>query len=1099
MKDQINREVPAVTAWLVPGQTAVQLVIQTTKQNEAQNLSVTTTARNLQNNASLSITQSHVPDFLVSLSQTDFDSFSAAGTKVIVRFPEGEVIELTESTPDGKPPLWRLYSDDLPLAVLEVSSAKKPCDLLTTKFKSAEFEKSCRAQFLLARHSAKNYLLVGMEVTPNNLKIAKELLDDPGSSYVVNGWTILDPDRGPFLIGSTSDAWHVGWYKKQDSCRQYVVGSVNHTSMDLWPEPNTPDTLPQNGIVVGAAKLFDVAALRKMLSDTATQLAAISGFNNASIVSAFGNLQGVTRDTSFFAAQVTTTPLPSVTSSLSNTAAGSTSTATSFSTPSTSTTTVTLQCPDGTVPSVGSGNVQGCAVPSANPPATSTSTLSTVGTTNAPNTTQQNVGSGTNVQSGTTSTLPSIVPTVPTAPASAPLTAPTNIGQASGDILAEQVQLNAQITTLRLLLQGALSDQYLLKNSRAVATRQQATLGFTVSLDPPRQFRHAVAEIRVIVIPPENQDPVSIMTLLPSEKTYNVAKVTSHQNAFGAGVAVQPVSVGVNTGKSKDRLYLAKDTDTLALQFPLPPPVTRPVERPFPQKLHDRFKSVVDFQDLSSCKGDDALNGIEANSKAVVFGWQFRPVLGADFVQGGQRQVFAQLALPTTVGQSYVPTVWVQTRWRAYDPKRQVVGAVYSASCYSRIDVGGIALVNTPQVRDVKVSDLGGGQLRLTATGQFYSSTMTVLEGAAPLTPVAIDGKKVELFANAHDLLEANDLLLIGQNGQNVPFAISVDEQKKGNGLCSIRQAELHASPYPDGNSRVELDVSLGSGYVMNGEFDGVPHHLVLAGSNVYGLRETPFTQESDPCQERTSTTPVHCRYSFIAPTTDLRNAQKFLVRDVTWEDMQASGTTVFAPSFTGLSILSADPSSSDNGKTTFALAGYDFGRIQLECNSSINRDRPYLQIFIGAKALSPSDIGFTIQSDNLATMFLNKEMLAGAKAVRFRLSGSPYGYPDQNAEWELPIPKADSTKIVASPAFLRVGDSETVSFSGRDFSTFSAKTDSVKFEDQAVALAAKYNPDSKSLEVIISTKVTSQAGHKELTLTMGGKAYQLSIDVFKQ
>ena len=267
-----------------------------------------------------------------------------------------------------------------------------------------------------------------------------------------------------------------------------------------------------------------------------------------------------------------------------------------------------------------------------------------------------------------------------------------------------------------------------------------------------------MAEVRIIVIPPQNQDPVSIMTLLPSEKTYNVAKVTSHQNSFGAGVAIQPVSVGVNTGKSKDRLYLAKDTDTVALQFPLPPPVTEPIGRPLPQKAHDLIKSAVDFEELGTCPKDDGVPGIDARSKAVIFGWQFRPVLGADFVQSGQRQVFAQLALPATIDESYVPTVYVQTRWKAYDPKRQVVGAVYTDSCFSRIDGGGVALVNKPKVRDLKVADLGGGQLRLTATGDFYSSAMTVLTGSSMLAPLAFDGKSVEVFANAHDLLDANDL-----------------------------------------------------------------------------------------------------------------------------------------------------------------------------------------------------------------------------------------------------------------------------------------------------------------------------------------------------
>src|ERR1035437_6704992 len=61
------------------------------------------------------------------------------------------------------------------------------------------------------------------------------------------------------------------------------------------------------------------------------------------------------------------------------------------------------------------------------------------------------------------------------------LYSPPPPGVSSADILTEQVELNAQITTLRLLLQGALSDQYVIRHSRPVATRKQTTLGFTIT------------------------------------------------------------------------------------------------------------------------------------------------------------------------------------------------------------------------------------------------------------------------------------------------------------------------------------------------------------------------------------------------------------------------------------------------------------------------------------------------------------------------------------------------------------------------------------------------------------------------------------------
>ncbi len=1102
LSDQINR-LRIVTAYLAAGPTQQQLVVQTSGQSEKSDLAWVSSLTAADGLSSLLFSSSPTPDFLISLNAGQAADLVKARIQVLVQLPNGQVQDLTTDGP--QPLVWRLHSSEPPIAVLRITADEKACKEDTTAFAAGEFfAKHCLAQFLIARNTAQGTLNIGMEVQPKGLAVSHELLDDEQSAYVVNGWTTLNHDQGPFVIASTADAWHVGWYRRRDGCRFYTVAEGDHASVDLWPEAHENAMMTQNGIMVGGVKVFDVGTLRKMLADTANQLATISGFNNASIVSALTNLQGVTRDASYFAAQVTTTPLPGVTSNLANTAVGTTSSTLGSATPSGTSSIVTLQCPDGTVPT----SAQGCTLPAGTAPATSSSTVTNTSSTNPSATTQQTAGTNTNQQSGITTTLPSISPTVPTAPVSTAFAAPTNVGLSSGDVLSEQVQLNAQITSLRLLLQGALSDQYLLKNSRAVATRQQATLGFSISLDPPRQYRHAVAEVRIVVIPRQHQDPVSIVTLLPTEKTYNVAKVTSHQNSFGAGVAVQPVSVGVNTGKSKDRLYLAKDTDTIALQFPLPPPLSKPMGRPVPQRVHDLLKTATGFQDLGTCGNDDRIDTTDSRDRkidddatnAVMFGWQFRPVLGADFVQAGQRQVFAQLALPVTIDQPYVPTVWVQTRWRAYDPKRQVVGAIYAASCFQKVDVGGVGLVNVPKVRNLEVADLGGGQLRLTASGDFYSSTMTVLAGSTPLTPLAFDGKKVEVFANARDLLQANDLVLVGQNGQNSPFAISIDKAKQALKVCRIQDAVLHATPNPDGNARVALDLKLEPGYLLEDAADGEPHHLVLAGSTVYGLRETPFveTQKEKPCHQKQPGTSVECHYKFLAPTSDLRNSQSFLVRDLAWQDMQATGNMVFAPSFSSLTVSSADDSSGTNPRTVYSLSGFDLHRLRLDCDQFVSRDEPYLQILVGNKSIKASDVGFTVATDNLAYLSIDKQTLGNAKTIRLRLSADRSGDAATSVEWDLPVPEGSKEKATTSPTYLHVGDSETVSFGGGDYSAFSSQTDTVKFEDQS--LTATYNGKSKTLDVFLSSKVTAIAGHKELIVTMKGKKpLSLSIDVFRR
>jgi hypothetical protein len=125
---------------------------------------------------------------------------------------------------------------------------------------------------------------------------------------------------------------------------------------------------------------------------------------------------------------------------------------------------------------------------------------------------------------------------------------------------------------------------------------------------------------------------------------------------------------------------------------------------------------------------------------ATVFGWQFRPVLGADYIKGGQRQVFAQLALPVGLDQDYTPVVYIQTRWRTYDPQKQVVGAAYEGSCSVQINSRGITLRSPLRVKDVVVSDIGSGQVRLAASGDFFAPGMTVRSGSTSVVPTMFDG-----------------------------------------------------------------------------------------------------------------------------------------------------------------------------------------------------------------------------------------------------------------------------------------------------------------------------------------------------------------------
>jgi hypothetical protein len=1011
------------------------------------------------------------------------------------------------------------------------------------------YENDCAAEYVIVRQpgsptSAREDLVLGMKTTADGqLEVYPDEIHADDANYQVNGNSVtFDPNAMGaslrFEAGPT--AWLIEWFATLQRCRP--------PSHDLHPadatEPEYASIMvrspaqissheKENGITVGAAKIFDARALQQMLNNTANQLAGLSVFNGGQISNAVGNLQGISRDTSYINAQLTTAPTVGSSQSAST---GLTSPNTVQTTNPVGVTNVTLQCPDGSLPTIGtSTTLGGCqAVPvtgtTANVPAympvSGNSTMQGALTTSPAGSTVSNTGSTATTQNSSTMTNSSVSGVAPAALTSTALSAPTNVGVGSADILAEQVQLNAQLVSLRLLLQGALSDQFLSRQSTAIGLRRQTTLGFSISLDPPRQFKHAVAEVRIIVEPPKGldptQNPVSLMTLLPAEKTYNVAKVTSHQSAFGGGAVIEPVSFGVSVGKSKDRLYLAKDTDTLALQFN-PQAQNGPLMTPFPVALHNEVEHLTRFEPLGTC--GDLDRGL--SPETVVFGWQFRPVLGEDYVLGGQREVFAQLALPGTDLQGYnPPKVMVETTWRDYNPKTQTVGAIFTDTCSSREDDGGVALLSQTHVDDMELSDLGGGQVSLLAKGQFYSASLGIVAGPNTISPRTFDGSKIQVIASAHDLLEAGELTIVDPSGQTTNFNIDPQQGRS----CDI-SASMSVKPYPDGNSRATVQVTLGKDFDTDKGADRQPHPLVMVGDSVYGLKETPYVDYGGVCLTMNTTSAsgiavrssTQCQYNFIAPTTALRNAQTFLVRDLTWKGFSKSERILFYPSFSSIAVSAPlDPPAPASAKSTsssakkkgaqvapaapskalYTISGFDLSDLTGSCNKAPAPPAPSfpcLRIFVGDTDVTDT-AGYKTQTDNVATISLSATK---AKTVRFQVRWAKDS-PSSAVEWALTLPSTTPSRAAASPSFLRIGDSQTVSFTGGSLCPMK-NAYTVWFEKTQLP-----NPtcstDNTSLQVVVPTAVTKLIGHKELALkdfagnpVQPAAAATLTIDVVKQ
>jgi hypothetical protein len=970
----------------------------------------------------------------------------------------------------------------------------------------------CYAEALLAILSDHSDIVVAMQVQSDGLRVHNAALKDEGLVYTVNDREIKAAATDPIFPAAGPQGWTVNRYRTYDGCRFYDRHLPFWVTLASPPGARTEGNskyeaaiTKSNGITVGAAKVFDVAALQRMLLDTANQLAAVSGFNAGTITAALTNIQGTTRNASFISAQATGSPTPSIATTASSVGGPNSTVTASPGTPTPQT--VTVQCPDGTLPSLATNGAFGCTIPTSPPSASTTSAPYTVTTTpsTAPTTTTTTAGTPA-VTNTINTTTPSVTPIIPTQPAStAPAPPTSNLGLSSADLLGDEVELNAEITTLRLLLQGALSDQYLLKNSRAVESRQQTTIGFAVALDPPETRKPAVAEVRVYVVTPKGADPVSIMNLMPADKTYNVATVTGLDRSFGFAIALPFVQVGLNAGNSKDQLYLVKDTDTVALQFPSFPdgqPSAKPPAPNSPPDKEQRGKKGKNDTPVSAesvgmpipCRPPVDPGG----TNTVVFGWQFRPVLGADYVRSGRRQVFAQLALPGGSETTGSPRIFLQTVWREYNKQTQVVGDAIDGTCRWDSDSSATSLVDQPVVRDMSMSDLGGGQAKLTARGDFFSTSLSVLSGSNTSVPLAFDGKDVEVFGAAHDLLENGDLRIVGANGRNSPFAIKSQEGKS----CGIASAKLIATPRSDGNSLATLELALGEDYNPEKYEDGMVNPLVLIGKQVYGIREYPFLIDDgeEPCEKK-GEKPAKCTYRFLAPTADIRNAESFLARDLTWQNMSATGRIEFLPSFTTITKLSADPGPDDKkpDKTTYLVSGYDFDRLPQPCDKA-SESQPCLTITATGQDVK----NFKVLDRNFATFDLAASSGSGTvKSVQFELQTAKDKLAD-SVLWNLTLPAtAAAAKVTASPTFLKQGDSQKVSFSGVVLKGLADKGKAtVKFEACDLSSGSVYHANSNSLDVIITTCVTSKMGHKEISATNPNStadAVTLTIDIVRQ
>ena len=414
-----------------------------------------------------------------------------------------------------------------------------------------------------------------------------------------------------------------------------------------------------NGIYVGAPKVYDDRSLQTLLSAAAARLSQLNPFDQTSLIAHLGATQGANVTQTQFAFQANGLPTPGITTTANNAAPN-------------------------TVTTVDNGTAQKAGA-------------------TAPDTTTDNktVTNGATGTLQTQSTAPQVSPSPAALPSAPAFALPSNFQVSSLNILNEQTQLNAEVTNLQLLLQGSLSDEL---ERGGESRKRRITIGFPISVSVPTeyQYRSAVAEVEISVCNPSGSfnvtDPPSLVTVLPKERTYNVAGIVSSSASVGGGVVAGVANLSAGFLRGHQTFYLTQDQDTLAIQ-----------RAPRGQCLYQRYKN-------DTKTAEETVYG-----SPLTFAWQFRPVLGRKTVQDGMRQTFVELAFPSGVETSCSARLNIRSGWRHFDSGTGRVGDWVEPPDESTVSAANFQLV--PIAKAIMVDDNGDGTLTIRAEGDFPAGT----------------------------------------------------------------------------------------------------------------------------------------------------------------------------------------------------------------------------------------------------------------------------------------------------------------------------------------------------------------------------------------
>jgi hypothetical protein len=766
-----------------------------------------------------------------------------------------------------------------------------------------------------------------------------------------------------------------------------------------------------NGIGVGRPKVFDVRSLTIMLQQLNDQLRAIQVVDPKKLAASFGLLQG-------YQAQDT---------------AQSLSVATPFAT--------TKQTFDK------SGNPTG---------------------------TEKDTTPG---GSGSAPALPDLMPD--------PSGFSPQFGASPEDLLTDQVDLSYRIFNLRMLLEQSLSDRLWSTRESDSTTapqdcpgeneqnpsrrspeacegpRLQAVIGFNVSVTPPEfaKGKAAVVEVTIRVDDrqyPSQKYPVSLVSLMPQEKTYNSAALAKSSKAFGGSAVAKVVTVGYSFRHRTEKLYLYRDADTIS------------------------------FENMDSA-GSDSSGG------HVTFGWEFRPVLGRAAVSPGIRQMFAVIALPEpdlpyTNSKPGLPfTVHIRTYWKKYSGSTLTTKVEHKAEREADFTDGTIPFTAdsqrdlAPRIKHVSWVATGPATAVATIDGaNFFAGTSVVLGTQTYSAPIdgLIQKSDQSLQLNTTIAALANgDAVLNGRYGPSrmikpdIPPDTPTTPYARG---IVINSMEIDPNPARQ-LWRLKLTIQSRDNERLTPDdvrSPGITQPILsVAGAPIPGPYQYQGTRCQLPGKDGTLVTSDCVLIQALLPAASVNNeamiAIRFPLLGPDWFDSQI---------YYNFAQVSRITRIGGGSRTTLAITGEGFSD-----DSRVQLDRVY--------TVRPGEL--TREGGYLLLLDIDTAVLGQYKSIV--LIPAAKALP---AVLDIPAAKADTAPakpIIDSGqvATATVGSAPAVTFTGSGLSGFTG----AKFGRET--LPTKVSDDGKSIQIFLSRQVTSTDGTVLVLLTSAdGSVTPVSVRV---